>query len=370
MISAIQATALRIRFKQSFKHASADRAETQTLWVEAKDAHGHVGFGESCPREYVTAESLDSAQAFVEGHGAQWCSEIRDFDDLRAWQQSHRLRIDGAAAGWAAAEMAMLDLMARVRNCSVEKMLGQAETSGCFVYSAVLGDAAPAAFEAQLAAYLKAGFRQFKIKLSGDAVRDAAHASALKRAGISPQDVRADANNLFTDAPQALAFLRALDFPFFAIEEPLAAGDYVGMAAIADALGCRIILDESLTRSEQLLPLAEFPQRWIGNVRISKMGGLLRSLDLVADARRLGFSVIVGAHVGETSLLTRAALSVARAAGDVLLAQEGAFGTHLLTRDIIDPPLMFGAGGVLKAEDYAFMGEAGFGLTPSALTAS
>jgi hypothetical protein len=31
------------------------------------------------------------------------------------------------------------------------------------------------------------------------------------------------------------------------------------------------------------------------------------------------------------------------------VAQEGAFGTFLLERDICDPPLMFGAGGILEA---------------------
>ena len=51
----------------------------------------------------------------------------------------------------------------------------------------------------------------------------------------------------------------------------------------------------------------------------------------------------------ETSLLTRVALTVAQAAGPSLVAQEGAFGTFLLERDICDPPLMFGAGGILDA---------------------
>ena len=36
----------------------------------------------------------------------------------------------------------------------------------------------------------------------------------------------------------------------------------------------------------------------------------------------------------------------------MLEAQEGAFGTHLLERDICDPPLMFGSGGVLPIETF------------------
>lgn len=71
--------------------------------------------------------------------------------------------------------------------------------------------------------------------------------------------------------------------------------------------------------------------------------------------------LIVGAHVGETSVLTRAALTVARAARDILVAQEGAFGTHLLLRDVVNPPVMFGPGGMLDAAALTLR-RAGFGL--------
>jgi hypothetical protein len=60
--------------------------------------------------------------------------------------------------------------------------------------------------------------------------------------------------------------------------------------------------------------------------------------------------LIVGSQVGETSLLTRVALAVAHAAGEALLAQEGAFGTLLLENDVCTPPLMFGHGGTLRFE--------------------
>ncbi len=47
----------------------------------------------------------------------------------------------------------------------------------------------------------------------------------------------------------------------------------------------------------------------------------------------------------------------------VFFAQEGAFGTHLLSRDIATPPLMFGAAGVLDLSNYPALDNPGFGLT-------
>ena len=161
--------------------------------------------------------------------------------------------------------------------------------------------------------------------------------------------VRADANNLWADADTAAAHLSRLGFRFCALEEPLKAGDHAGMARLADELETRIILDESVLGRTQLDRLQDRADTWIVNVRVSKMGGLVRSLALLPELRRRGIGLIVGAQVGETSVLTRAALTVAAAGRDILIAQEGAFGTHLLARDVVDTPLMFGAGGMLEA---------------------
>ena len=92
------------------------------------------------------------------------------------------------------------------------------------------------------------------------------------------------------------------------------------------------------------------------------MGGLIRSLNIVEKARKLGIGLIIGAQVGETSLLTRAGLVVANVARDILVAQEGAFGTYLLEQDICDAPLMFGKSGILSVADYSTLQDPGLGF--------
>jgi len=362
ILESIKASALAIPFNVAFKHASAERATTQALWVEARTRDGAVGFGEGCPREYVTAESMRSAQTFVTAHRRDWLESIRDVGALADWTARHRGDIDANPAAWTAVELALLDLTGKAEGKPVESLLGLPQIAGSFRYTAVLGDSAARQFEAQLAHYLKAGFRDFKIKLSGERARDLAKVRALAASGISPKTVRADANNLWRDSSVAISELGALDFPFFALEEPLRAGDYEGMHRIALAVDTQIILDESLLRAGQIDRLVDPAERWIANVRVSKMGGLLRSLELASEARRRGLRLIVGAHVGETSLLTRAGLTVANGARDLLVAQEGAFGTHLLARDVVEPPLMFGPGGILEAEALGIGAAPGLGL--------
>ena len=357
VLESIQASALSIPFKLAFKHASAERAAMQSLWVECRSRDGLVGYGEGCPREYVTSESLASAQRFTAEHQQEWLGAIRDLMSLRAWVEHHPAEIDRNPAAWTAVELALLDLFGKQTGKPLEALLGLPELAGRFSYSAVIGDAPRAQFEAQLANYRKAGFRDFKIKLSGDAGRDREKLEPLRGARV-----RADANNLWPDVAQALNHLQSLNFHFFALEEPLRAGDYDGLRRLAEALDTKIILDESLLRSAQLDQVAGFASRCIVNLRVSKMGGLIRSLEVAREIRRRGLGLIVGAHVGETSVLTRAALTVAHSARDCLVAQEGAFGTHLLERDVTPRPLMFGAGGMLDVSDGAFARQPGFGL--------
>ena len=346
---------LTIPFRQRFSHASASRDATASVWVTATTRAGHTGYGEACPREYVTGETLASARAFFDTVRTEVLAAIHDAATLRAWISANAGRIDTAPAAWCAIELAVIDALARDAGQTAEAWLMLPETSGEFRYSAVLGDAPPDAFAATFARYHAMGFSDYKLKLSGDLARDRTKLTVLANPVVVR--LRLDANNLWGDADAAIAYLKALAAPAFAIEEPLAVAQTDELPRVARALDLAVILDESLTRADQLATL-DSSVRWIANLRISKLGGVVRSLAVLAAAQAHGIGVIVGAQVGETSLLTRASLTVARAAGESLLAQEGAFGTQLLQGDVCAPSLMFGVGGRL---DFAPMG-AGWGL--------
>ena len=359
ILHSMRAFMLGVPLVSAFKHAGAEYTATQALWIEARARDGLVGFGEGCPRGFVTGETLATVRSFLAAHTPDRLRAIRHLDALSQWTDAHAREIDANPAAWTAIELALLDLLGQEARQPIESLLGLPALTGRFGYTAVLGDASPAQFEVQLRGYLRAGFSHFKIKLSGCRAQDCAKTGSLAAAGISPRAVRADANNLWGDPAQAIDHLTALDFPFYALEEPLQPGDWEGMRRVGSALGARIILDESLLRVAQLSRLGIAPDRWIINLRVSKMGGVLRSLRLVAEARRRGLELIVGAHVGETSLLTRAALTVAHAARDILHAQEGAFGTRLLACDVVDSPIMFGYGGMLDAPSLPRTGRGG-----------
>lgn len=360
-ISSLELKPLHIPFRVAFKHASAERSETQAVLAIAR-SDGLTGYGEGCPRDYVTGETDTSVVNFFESRRHDIEASVADLSSLRAWCDLHEPDIDKNPAAWCAIELALLDLIARHKKQSVEALLGLPPLSGPFVYSAVLGAMGAKQFAETLGRYGKLGLRDYKIKLTGDAERDRGNINVLRAAGIAPAQVRADANNLWSDYDIARDYLQSLDFPFTAIEEPLHPGQFDDLARLAGSLATRIVLDESITRKNQLERLPGPPRQWIVNLRVSKMGGLLRSLVVAQRCRERGFAMIVGAQVGETSLLTRAALIVAQAARDIVIAQEGAYGTLLLEHDICEPPLMFGRGGELDLSGYPSLQSFGFGL--------
>lgn len=359
----IELKSLRIPFKVAFKHASASRNVTQGVLVIAR-ANGLAGYGEGCPRDYVTGETDVSVAEFFDEHKNDIEANIADLHSLRAWCKHYESDIDKNPAAWCAIELALLDLFAKKTNQSVEALLGLPALTEPFEYSAVLGAMGAKQFAETLGRYRKLGLRHYKIKLSGEIERDRESVDILRTSGITPAQVRADANNLWSDHRAALDYLKSLNFDFTAVEEPLRPGQFAEMAWLAESLGAHIILDESIAREDQLAQLSGPSERWIVNLRVSKMGGVLRSLSLAQRCREGGFDVIVGAQVGETSLLTRAALTVVQAARDVVIAQEGAFGTLLLESDIVQPTLMFGPAGKLVPSSFGLDQSPGSGLTP------
>jgi L-alanine-DL-glutamate epimerase-like enolase superfamily enzyme len=344
----IELKKLEIPFRVSFKHASAERTTTETVIAVAQSENGIMGYGEGCPRSYVTGESIESCMDFIAAHYKNLLV-IDDIDSLQAFVSINQAAINKNPAAWCAIETAILDLLGKLEEKSIEAVMGIPEIQGSFHYTAVLGVSNLKVFAAQLAQYLQIGFNDFKIKISGDIGVDTENITAIRTAQPEAK-IRLDANNLWNDADKSIAYLSALAPHFWAVEEPIKARDYTGLKALAERLDCKIILDESFLRRKDFDQLSGDPSIWIPNIRISKMGGLLRSFAIAEDCRKRGIKFIIGAQVGETSILTRAAISLANAYRDNLIAQEGAYGIHLLEHDITDSPIMFSKNGMVNLD--------------------
>jgi len=348
---------LPIPFRARFEHAAAARDRAENVLVLAEDEAGHIGLGEGCPREYVTGETTVSAIAALARWAARGLETLDGRAALETWMDAHAAEIDAAPSAFAAAELALLDVFARRERVSLERFLGVDEAGSLPRSSAVYGSGSTAKFLSQVARFNLYGMRDAKLKVSGHGARDPARARLLATFGR----VRLDANNLWSSAEQACRALADLRRYAWAVEEPLGARDFAGLAAVGAHTRLTIVLDESATRVADLARVESGP-RYILNARVSKHGGLLRTLAMIRAARERDFGVIVGAQVGETSILARAAVVAAHAAGSGLVGFEAAYGTRLLERDATTVSLGFGYGGRVT---MTAIGATGAGLTPT-----
>ena len=363
----IEIRPLKIPFRRSFSHSSATRSTTASVIVVATSARGERGFGEACPRPYVTGEDVNTVVRFFHRHRKEWLTRLTDLETLKDWMARHKAEIDANPAAWCAVELAALDLFAKQQGCPLEAFLELPPPRDEFQYSAVLGTGN--GYRRDLERYLARGFRDFKVKLSGDFDDDSRRLARLSRCPHQVT-VRADANNLWQSAKIAAEYLEALGAPLMAVEEPLQSHQYSAQHRLAKQTGIPHICDESLLRVDQLDQMRGDPRLWIPNVRLSKMGGLIRSLDFIQATIGRGARVVVGAHVGESSLLTRAALPAAAMAGCSLFAHEGAFGRYLLQQDPFSPEVVFGDRGLLDAGALSIATSPGLGVAHSPSTAN
>jgi L-alanine-DL-glutamate epimerase-like enolase superfamily enzyme len=345
----IRISELKIPFRSVFKHHSASRSFTQSVLVVATDGELN-GYGEGCPREYVTQESIATVLTFFNLIKSEVLGLVKDIESLKEFKIRKDNVIRKNHAGWCAIELALLDLFAKQNATSIENYIGINELAGGFKYSAVIGDEIDKDFIDVAKKYLDLQMNDFKIKINGDAETDYKRLIALKK--LDPDCcIRLDANNTWEKETYAIDYLDGLPFAIGGIEEPLKNKNTGDLIRLAKLIKFPVILDESFCNADHLDEITEHKDLLILNLRVSKLGGLLNTLEIAEKCRRQKIRIIIGAQVGESSILTRAALSVANSMGSDCMALEGAFGTILLEQDITLRPLMFGKNGILRPLD-------------------
>jgi L-alanine-DL-glutamate epimerase-like enolase superfamily enzyme len=335
--------ALRIPFVEGFTHSATARSSSESIVVGVRDETGVVGFGEGAPRPYVTGETLEMALAHVAE--ALWphvaerpLPEAGDLDALGAVLPDVALPGTIAPhASRAALELAILDCALRRAGRSLATVLPPRRTR--VVYSGII-TAGPLERVILHARRMRVvGFRHVKLKVGFD--DDVARVSAAREALGLDISLRLDANGAwsFERAVEVLNALEAVDVA--AIEQPLARGAAGDLARLRGATPVPVMADESLvTAADAEALLAEKAVDFF-NVRVSKCGGLARSLAIATRALEAGVGVQVGSQVGETAILSAAGRHLAAALPAVTFV-EGSFGTLLLAEDVSVETVRFG----------------------------
>ncbi len=190
-------------------------------------------------------------------------------------------------------------------------------------------------FEEMAAKAAACGYPLLKLKLGGDG--DEARLRAVRAAAPGARLI-VDANEAWRTEQLRRLLNACAEAGVELVEQPLPASEDAALAEIARPVP--VCADES---AHALDGLAALRDRYDAvNIKLDKTGGLTEALAMRAEARRLGFRIMVGCMVG-TSLAMAPALLVAQDAdwadldGPLLLAQDRAPGLAI-EGAVIHPP--------------------------------
>lgn len=191
------------------------------------------------------------------------------------------------------------------------------------------------------------GFHQVKVKVGVAGQDDAARLAKLRSILGRKMDVRIDANEAWSadEVVERMAPLRA--FHPTAIEQPVPHAEVAALAELRPRIGVPVMLDESLCGYPDAVRAIEKKTADILNVRLSKCGGIIPSLRIMALAHRSGLQVQLGCHPGETGLLSAAGRQVACQVRGIRYL-EGSYDRHVLAGNLIAEDITFRYGGRAK----------------------
>jgi muconate cycloisomerase len=349
-----------VPLKKAIKHASHARTESANLIVRVELDDGTVGHGEGVPRAYVTGETIESTMEVLSrpdwsqivGTPADFPDAVRRLEALSLPEiEADPRGMDGNAAR-CALELALLDAYGRRFGESLGRAVELAErdgldrraTPGPVRYSAAITSESPHKERVSAWKYRIYGFQQVKIKVGVAGQDDPARLAVLRKILGPRRDLRLDANEAWPAAEllDRVALLRP--FGPTALEQPVPHGEVNSLTELRPQLGVPVMLDESLCGIPDAAAAIRDRTADLLNVRLSKCGGILPSLTIMAMAFRAGLGVQLGCHPGETAILSAAGRHVASRLNGIRYL-EGSYDRHILSTNVSRQDITFGYGG-------------------------
>lgn len=347
---------VRIPLKRKVRHASHARTSTESLVARCLLPSGETGWGEGLPRDYVTGETVDSALSLMES--SPFATELDGSTWERAVASAERLRLNpvpgdnrgiGGNAARCALEIAWLDACGRKFGkpvASIVEMLEPllAKPFEAVRYSGVITSSKGWKLALLARLYRYTGFRHVKIKVGIDGQDDPKRVGTLRGILGPDRQIRVDANEAWNlnEAVKSLGELKPFNIAW--VEQPMPVEADGDLLQLRTQSGVRVMLDESLCGMADAQALVAGRQIDLFNLRLSKCGGFIPTLRLMAFAQRSGLACQLGCQVGETGILSAAGRHFAQAVKG-LEAVEGSFDRFLVGERLTKEDLTFGWGG-------------------------
>ncbi len=371
------------------RHASHERTANDTLIVRCVMNDGSTGWGEGLPRTYVTGESIETAWELLQRSSFD---ELREHSFASACDAALYIHessllstasltpdsftapgsLDPASAlrecfgnsVRCAIELAVLDAACRSEGLSFGDLIAQLVQKSPWRFPASSAEHTGSIFEPKPEVFYSGAvtsmsprkqwlsalkmrlfaFRQVKVKVGAAGLSDRDILRRVRRVVGRSVDLRLDANEAWHCEDVRSKMEPLLPFTPTSLEQPVPHGEVSGLAQVRREIPVPVMLDESLCCLEDAQRAVVGGWCDLLNIRLSKCGGLVRSLELAAFARQHSLGYQLGCQVGETGILSAAGRHFACNVGNIRYL-EGSFDRFLVSDALTEQDLTFRYGG-------------------------
>jgi L-alanine-DL-glutamate epimerase-like enolase superfamily enzyme len=337
-LARVEAIHVRVPFRRPILDATGEYTHRRSWLLRIVDEDGAEGLGEAAMNpiaEDVTTGALallmrEIVPTLAEGRPPAWAELAREGEPGRAAMAA----VDGAIAALLAA-----------RGAAIAGGGTAAAAAASIPVSAAIRFGGPDAGAEAAAQAVELGFGTLKLRAGFERVTDqlVARIRAV-RAAVGPEpQLRIDVGGAW-DLETATERLAALEpFRIEYVEQPLAAWDLIGHAALRERVDVPIALDESIDSEGSARAALTEGAADVIIVKPARVGGLAATMRIVDAASGAGAKVVLGTYF-ETGVGIAAALRVATAMrGNVrATTPETAHGlatAGLLVHDLLCMPL-------------------------------
>lgn len=349
-ITDIEAKEATIKLTEPLRVTFGDITEVKTVFIQIKTDAGLIGYGEACPFEPVTGETIDSELAAL-----NFLQPILYKQDPTQIEKLHHLMDDqivGHTALKAGIDLALYDLLGKAANLPVYKLLGGSDNKVITDITISINPIEKMVNDAQK--YTNAGFSELKIKAGLEAKHDVAAISAILDVINDNSVLKLDANQGWT-LKRAISFMNKFnDSKLVMLEQPLPYTNQTDNALIRSNISQDLILDESVHSAKDAFHVLQNGAADVVNIKLMKSDGLFGAEAINRVAESAGAECMIGC-MAETRLGIAAAVHFAAAHQNVHYCDLDSFMMY-------DEPDWLSGGFTQKGEELTLTDAPGLGI--------
>ena len=340
-IHSTQSQTLHIPLKFQFTQSNNSAAVSSSLLIEIIDTEGNKGQGECCPRSYVTGETIQSVKTDLQKISPLLKEvQFESMEDIQRFVVSV-LPYQVGLSTICGLELALIDCWSKKQHLNLAQALNiKSNYTANYTGIIPMGDKRTQFHMLQKLSHFN--FKRIKIKVNANLSRTLDLIKLIRTDFFPDVSLQVDANCSwnYQDAVKQIPVLIEQGVEVF--EQLFPKEKLADLRKVTRQFGhvTKIMADESLTSYGTALNLLYHNTCNHFNLKLSKNGGFWNTYQLYQLITNNGGTCQLGAHFGETSILTAAGLLfVAKA--ENLTAHEGGYGDYLLQRDIIPNSVKF-----------------------------